>query len=313
MLFKQFKAVFNNSFSVCAGDPFFLVINLSMLVFMVLAASMPSLGPSESLRLIRDQTHSIIFISGVLVSLFGLIRVVTDDIRRGAGSILMSRPISGAVLLSGKLAGVLGCSALLFLSGAMAYLWVTEINYYEEMNLTSLFMFIGAVVLALVAGVARQYMFGSNFSKYTCGALAVLLSLGVAFRYASGVKGQFDIQGLSSLVLLFMAVVAFASVVLIISIIADSAMVLAGGIVVFFTGLLAEYFFGTVLGGNLGNVLVSILPNWQTFWVLEKLGIGETVSLAYCLQCATHSILQSIFCLVLAVILFDRIEIKGVA
>ena len=110
--------VFKNAFKVCASDPFYLVISLSSVVLMPLAASMPSIGPDEHMRLVRDQTHSILFICGALAGVFGLIRVVTDDIRRGAGSILMSRPLNPLVLVSGKLFGVLLCVAILFLTGA---------------------------------------------------------------------------------------------------------------------------------------------------------------------------------------------------
>jgi hypothetical protein len=313
MLFKQFTAVFKNSFSICTGDPFFLVMKLSMLVFMLLASSMPSLGRGEALRLIRDQTHSIIFISGALVVVFGLIRVVTDDIRRGAGSILMSRPISGFVLLSGKLAGVLASVGLLFISGAAAYLWLTELQYGAEMNISSLVIYILVIVFALLAGSARQYMFGTNFSKYSSCALSVLFVIGLSFRYLAGDKTQFDLVGLPSIALLFFAMIAFASVVLVLAVVFDSALVLAGSIIVFFGGLLAKYFFENVIGGSLGDAFASLVPNWQIFWVLEKLGVGDVVTLAYCLQCAAQSLLLATFYLVIAIILFERTEIKGVA
>ena len=159
MWFKQFKAVASNAFKVCSGDPFFLVINLTVLSLMALAASMPSLGESEQLRLIRDQTHSIIFICGALAAAFGLIRVVCDDLRRGAGSILMSRPLSAAILLGGKLFGVLLCVGLLVLTASCGYLWVSEITFiYGELNISSLVYYSLAIIAALLDGAGRQYL-----------------------------------------------------------------------------------------------------------------------------------------------------------
>ncbi len=313
MLAKQFKAVFKNSFTVCAGDSFFLVVNLTMVVLIILASSMPSIGVGEELRLIRDQAHSIIFIFASMAAALGIIRVVTDDIRRGSGSILMSRPINGWILLSGKLAGILSCVLLLFVTGSAAYVWITEINHSEEMNIGSLSVYIAAIVAALAAGAARQYMFGTNFSRYTSCALAFFMVAGVSFRYVSGDAGNFDLGGLSSLVLLFLATISFSGIVLVISVIADSAMVLTGAVLVFFTGLVSEYFFGSYVGGVLGETLASIFPNWQTFVILEQLGVGQTVELSYFFQCGAQSLLLTGFYLVLSVILFERIEIKGIA
>ena len=311
MFSKQFKAVFKNSFTVCAGDPFFLVINLSMVALMLVASAMPSIG-NESLRLIRDQTHSIIFICGALAGTMGLIRVITDDIRRGAGAILMSRPVSGTVLISGKLCGVLACVGIMFISGSSAYLWITEIHFEEEINLTSTIVFVVAVLFALGLGAARQYMFGSNFSKYTSCALAVCLVFGVCFRYMAGVKSQFDFNGLNSLFLLYLAIISFASVITVLAVIADSAMVLTGAIIVFFFGLISEYLLTKSLG-SVGEVISSIIPNWQNFWILEQLGIGKAVPTNYYFTCAAQSLLTAGFFITLAILFFERAEIKGVA
>ena len=313
MFFKQFKAVFKNSFKVCAGDPFYLVISLTMVVVMALAASMPSIG-NEHTRLVRDQTHSILFICGALATSFGLIRVVTDDIRRGAGSILMSRPLSGTVLMTGKLCGVLACTLVLFISGGAAAVWISEINNHAEMvNKLSFTLFVLAIFASLGAGAARQYMFGTSFSKYTTGALAFFMTLGVTVRYFAGHSEDFDLKGIQSIVLLYLALAVFASIILVIAVVADSAMVLGFSVLVFFFGLLSEYLCSSVIGGSAGGVLASILPNWQLFWVLEKIGTGETIPTSYFLVCGIHTLILVFLYLNIAVIFFDRIEIKGVA
>lgn len=313
MYFKQFKAVFKNSFKVCAGDPFYMVISLTMVVVMSLAASMPSIG-NEHTRLVRDQTHSVIFICGALATAFGLIRVVTDDVRRGAGSILMSRPVSGSVLMSGKLFGVLACTGLLVFSGAAAAVWISEINHdSEHVEMPSFLLFAGAVSASVLFGTARQYMLGTSFSKNTTVALAFFLLLGVVFRYFTGDSGPFDVIGLQSIVLIFFALVVFGAVVLVASVVADSAMVLGFSILIFFFGLVSEYICTTLLGGSLGTVIASLLPNWQMFWILEKIGTGEEIPVSYFIRCGIHSFLISFMYTNIAVVFFDKIEIKGVA
>lgn len=280
---------------------------------MALAASMPSIG-NEHTRLVRDQTHSVIFICGALATAFGLIRVVTDDVRRGAGSILMSRPISGSVLLFGKLAGVLSCTALLVISGACSALWISEINNHAEIvNMPSFFLLACAVFAALLFGAGRQYLFSSSFSKSATLSLAVFLVIGVTIRYMVGHQEDFDLVGLQSIALLFMALVVFGSVVLVASVIADSALVLGFSILIFFFGLISEYLSTVVLGEAVGSIAASVLPNWQMFWVLEKIGIGEEIPMVYFFSCATHALLICFMYTNVAVIFFDKIEIKGVA
>ena len=314
MWFKQFKAVFNNAFRVSAGDPFYLVISLALAVSMMLASSMPSLGESEHLRLVRDQSHSILFLCGGLAVIFAMIRVVTDDLRRGSGAILMSRPISGSTLIAGKFMGVLASLSLLVFTGSIAYLWISEITYSnEELNVKSLCVFVGAIFLALAAGASRQYMYGNNYSFYSSCALAVTLTLGFLMRLASSGKELFDFVGLQSIAFLFLALVSFAAVVLLVAVIADSAMTLAFSLVIFGLGLLSEYFFGRLLGGLFGDVLLSVFPNWQSFWVLEKLGLGESIPVFYFGECLVHVLLFSFVYLLLSVMVFDRSEIKGVA
>lgn len=290
-----------------------MVISITMIAVMSLAASMPSIG-NEHARLVRDQTHSVIFICGALATAFGMIRVVTDDVRRGAGSILMSRPISGSVLMSGKLFGVLACTGLLVFSGAAASVWISEINHHSAMvNMPSFSLFIGAVLAAILFGTGRQYILGTSFSKNTTVSLAFFLLLGVVFRYFTGHTEDFDLIGLQSVLLLFFGLVVFGSVVLVASVVADSALVLGFSILIFFFGLLSEYLCASILGSSIGAVVASILPNWQMFWILEKIGTGEEVPLIYFIRCGVHAFLISFMYTNVAVIFFDKIEIEGVA
>ncbi len=311
MYFKQFLAIFKNSFKICLSDSFFLVINLAMIVVMGIAASMPSIG-SEHLRLIRDQTHAILFLCGAVAVSFGMVRVVTDDLRRGAGSVLMSRPVSGMVLISGKFFGVLGAMLIFFISGGSALTWMTEIFHEPELvNVTSLMILISLVIGALAVGAVRQYLFGSNFCHYSVLFLGFFLFAGVTIRYFTGVAEEFDLIGLQSVLLLYLALVTFAAVILVIAVLNDSAMVIGFAVFIFFFGLVSEYLFSRVISGVIGDVCSVILPNFQLFWVLEKIGTGEVLNNGFFLFSMLHVVMFSMVYLIMATIFFDRIEIKG--
>ena len=309
---KQFRAIYRNAFKVCASDPFYLVISLASVMLMILAASMPSLGEDEHLRLVRDQTHSILFICGALASAFGLIRVVTDDLRRGAGSILMSRPVSPGILIAGKLIGVLMCVAVLFLTGSFAYLWISDIaKNNQELDTLSLMFYLLVILLSLLAGAARQYLFGSNFSLCSSVSLCAFMLIGVGFRLTVTETRLFDFQGLQSILLLFLAVASFCATVQVVAVLADSAMVLGLAIILFFFGLISSYLTSKFLGGDFGLLVSSILPNWQNYWILEALGQGEKIPLQYFLQIAFQTAIYVGMYTAISTALFERTEIKG--
>ena len=110
-----------------------------------------------------------------------------------------------------------------------------------------------------------------------------------------------------------MALVVFGSVVLVAAVVADSALVLGFSILIFFFGLLSEYICTEVLGGSIGAIVASVLPNWQMFWILEKIGMGEEIPIVYFFSCGIHAFLICFMYTNVAVVIFDKIEIKGVA
>ena len=87
-------------------------------------------------------------------------------------------------------------------------------------------------------------------------------------------------------------------------------MVLTGAVVVFFGGLISDYFLQNTVGGVIGNLLSPLVPNWQNFWILEQLGLGKPVESVYFFMSSGHSLLMTGFYVTVAMMLFDRIEIN---
>lgn len=309
---KQLKAVFRNALLVSASDPFFLVLHLAALLLLALLAAIPGFTYGEHIRLLRDQSHSLLFIIGCLGVTFGLIRVVTDDIRRGAGPELRSRPVGASILLLGKWLGVCVAMVALYGSGLTAYLWVSEVGFHQEfLNRGSLTMYLCFVFAGLALAGWRHFAFGGSFPLAANIVLAVAVIVGCGLRMVLGDSGHFDFVGLQCGVMLIMAMLIFAAIMLPIAVLADSAIVLVGGVLVFFFGLISDYLVTSTLSdGAIGGMVKAVLPNWQLFWVADRIADGANVPLGYLPPCLLQVVLMLLLCLIPASMLYERLEVR---
>jgi hypothetical protein len=313
MFLRQFRAVTINAFTITAGDPFYLILQLSALMLIALLGSLPGFTYGEHMRLYRDQCQALIFMISCLGITFGYIRTITDDLRRGAGSILLSRPIGANCLIFGKWAGVMCAIFLLHFSQMTAYLWISEVTFSPEyLQISSLMLYSAVIVGALGIGALRHYFFGGSFVFYTSLVLNVLMFLCLISRILMKGSAFFDWPGLESGLILIFGVIVFSSILLPVSVVSDAPLVLSLGIVVFFFGLISEYIINVAIHHELlVGICKSVVPNWQLFWVADKLGNGQHIPLTYYKACCIQSLLFTILCVIIATVLYDRMEIQG--
>ena len=296
------------------GDPFCLVLHLSGILLMCLLGVIPGFAAGEHLKLLRDQCLALIFMLGSLGFVFGFICVVTDDIRRGAGSILVSRPIGGICLVAGKWCGVFATVMLLHVSFLVAYLWTSEIAWDAEfLNLVSLAFYLGVIVLAMGVAGLRHYLFGGSYAIVANITLLILLATIFTVRLLLNGLGEFDWSGIQSGIMLALGFIAFSAFLLPVAMFADAAIVLSVGITLFFFGLMSNYLISLVaLPAQLQSIVQSLLPNWQIFWVADRLGAGADVPIGYYVSSGIHALLLLAVALIVGAIGFERMELKAV-
>jgi hypothetical protein len=297
---KQLKAVFRNALLVTVSDPFYLVLHLAALLLLALLGAIPGFTYGEHVRLLRDQSHALLFMIGCLGVTFALIRVVTDDIRRGAGPELRSRPVGPAVLLLGKWLGVCTAMIALYASALVGYLWISEVAFHQEhLNGASLAMFLGFIVGGMALAGWRHYAFGGSFPLAANLVLGAVVVGGCGLRMLLGDSAHFDFPGLQCGIMLMLAMLA------------DSAIVLTAGVIVFFFGLISDYLVTSTLSGAAGGLVKAVLPNWQLFWVADRIAEGANVPLGYLPSCLLQVGLMLTLCLIPASILYERREVRG--
>lgn len=313
MWLRQLKAVVGNAVKVTLGDPFCLVLHLTGLALMCLLAAIPGFTFGEHTKLLRDQCLSLIFMLGSLIVVFGFIRVLTDDIRRGAGAILGSRPIAGFCIVAGKWLGVFGTVLIVHGSFLAAYLWTSEIaGDGQFLNTGSLLNYLAVIVIAIVLVAIQHYLLGGAyvFRANICLAILVVAAFGV--RVAIYGPSQFDWPGVQSGVMLAFGLIAFSAFLLPVAILLDSAMVLSMGIVLFFFGLMSNFLVAQLsLTKMLTTTLQVILPNWQIYWVVDRISEGKNVPIGYFIATGVQAILLLVVALIAGTIVYDRMEMKS--
>jgi hypothetical protein len=79
----------------------------------------------------------------------------------------------------------------------------------------------------------------------------------------------------------------------------------------FLIGMMSDYLFGQAAedGNFVAQVLYTVLPNWQLFWVSDALGYGPGVPMAYIGKAAAYMIGYLGAALAFALILFEDREL----
>ncbi len=313
MWLRQYRAIVRNSFIVTLGDPFYLILHLTALFLIALLGCVPGFTYGEHMQLYRDQCQALIFIIGCLGITFGIIRAVTDDLRRGAGSILLSRPIGPTCLIFGKWSGVFISIVLLHISELSGYLWISEVTSNSDfLNLPSLILYLSIIIAALLVSAGRHFLFNGSYVFYANIILSCLLVLGIIIKVVIQGNNHFDWLGLQSGAVLLFGIIVFSSLILPVAVAADSVMVLGIGIIVFFFGLISEYLINIILlNKSLSLLGKAIVPNWQIFWVSDRLGEGLSIPIDFYGTCAIQAFAFLCIYVIIATILYERMEIQG--
>ncbi len=318
--FKQYGAIGRNAFVVTLGSPFSLILLLSMLAFQALLACLPFFSFGEQLRLIRDQSLALCLMGGCLACALGAGMVLAEDIRRGAAPVVLSRPIGSFCFIAGTWSGLLGSVLVIHLTASVGCLWLTQITASEfHLDVPQLSQFVGVLLVVLVGMGLKHYFFGGSFVWQTNVALSLgflVVFLANAFHLtgplADTAAHPVDWKTAQGCLTVFFALVTFSSIMTFLAVLADVGLLLGLAVVVFFGGLLAEYVIRSLAAAPwLTTVLRSLVPNWQLFWVNDRLAEGLAVSPAYLLHSALHAFLYAAAVLIMATLAFQSRELES--
>ncbi len=324
--FRQYLAISRNAMTVSLSDPVFLVLMLCVMALMAFFAALPSFAFGQELRLIRDQGLALVFLGGCIAGAMMVATVVVRDLRQGAISVLMSRPVSGLTVVAGKWTGLAAALFVYQVPATISCLWITRIvgvgDHGQGLDPVGLTIYFLALALALGLTGLKHYFFGGWYVWEA--SIAVVGGFALAFVVAgflgSGPEGHWaegvDWRAFNGCVLIFLAELIFAALLMPFAMRLDTAVVLGVAVVVFFLGMVSNSVVNLFLRPGLPyHAAKSILPNWQAFWISDWLAAKGDLDSGriwrYIGSCSIHTLAYVIACLAIAAMLFNRREFHG--
>ncbi len=314
MWIKRLIAITNHAFRITIADPFYQVLFIAMVVVELLLGVLPGFTTHEHMRMLRDQSLALLFLLGCLTLTYSSIRVITDDIRQGGGAVLRSRPVGAFCAILGKWLGIIMSLILLYFTGLIVYLWISEIAAESDyLNQQSLICLILTLLVGLTAGALRHYLWGGSYGFYSNLLVAgLLIAVFVIRLFIIGLEG-FDWPGFNAGIILLFGLIAFSGIMLPIAVVADSALVLAAGLSIFLFGLISDYLINLSMPFEmLRQIVKAVLPNWQLYWMSDRIGDNLSIPGSYYFYSGAQSLLFLTVYLIVAVIIYDRMESQTV-
>jgi ABC-type Na+ efflux pump permease subunit len=310
-----------NAFSVLLSDPFTLILHLCLTAGAGLIACLPAFAFSEHLRLLRDQTLALTFLGGALAATLGAAKTVGEEGRKGMTPLIMSRPVSPGAYLCGKWLGLAAALFLLSASATAAYLWASRIAHFnhniERLGLVALAI---SIALPLAGAGLNHFLHRGCFVRQANFALAGTLLVGLlivnCWGYNGGVQAQFgtlpDWPTSLAYLYLYLALLTYSAILVAVAVSADLSVLMGVSAVVFFVGLLAEYLISTFIPNPaIGGIFRVFIPNWQLFWIAERLADAGPPPLSHFLSAATHAVGQALLFLLAGQAWLRRRELTG--
>ncbi|MEA2013295.1 MAG: hypothetical protein U9O87_09530 [Verrucomicrobiota bacterium] len=317
--FKQYFAISRNSFVHSLGDPFFLTLILVLLVSLALFASLPSFTFGGHLRLVRDQSLALIFAGGCIASSLGAVRILVEDIRRGAASVLLSRPVGAIGFILGKWTGLVSAVMVVHFTAVIAMLWVTRFmpSEHDILDTVTISFYVASIILAIAMMAVKHYLFGgcyvwqANVALLCCFLTTFLIANFIA-PTGSGQSFGENVDWITAQggFLLACGIIIFISTIIPLTILFDVPVFLIFCSSLFFLGLLGEYIITTGTSHVVTHNIAAIaIPNWQFFWISDRLAENIGIGWGYWMFCIIHTILWTFLSLSIAVLIFNKREV----
>ncbi|MGA1401251.1 MAG: ABC transporter permease subunit, partial [Phycisphaerales bacterium] len=166
---EQLWAIARTTFAESIRQPVLLVVLTAGTILVVLSNPFSGYTLEDDQRLFLDLGMSTMFICGVVLAAFLATSVLNREIENRTALTVLSKPVSRPTFILGKYLGVSAAllAALAFL--ALAFLLVevhgTMQTVRTPYHLPALTFGSSAVVLAILAGAAANFLYGSAFTS----------------------------------------------------------------------------------------------------------------------------------------------------
>lgn len=317
----RFVFIAFNAFMELVRQPIFLLLMTTSAGFCVFLAAVPYFAFGDDLKMVKDTTFAVTMVFGLFGAVLSASSSVAHEIRTGTALAVLSKPVSRAQFILAKYFGLAGALSLLTSANLIAVLLASRMGYdaYGSVDGAGLAVYFGSVILAYaLAGLSnyflrRPFVADAVFLYVIMTAIAFVVIVFVLPEHVNTANGATGVDWslISGVVLILFALWILAGLALACSTRFELIPTLAICSIFFLIGMMSDYLFGLAAedGNFVAQVLYTVLPNWQLFWVSDALGYGRGVPAPYIVKAAVYMIGYLGAALAAALILFDDREL----
>ncbi|MCS1407225.1 MAG: hypothetical protein M2R45_00382 [Verrucomicrobia subdivision 3 bacterium] len=318
---RQAVTIAYNAFMELLRQPVFLLLMTASAIFAVFLASTPYFGFGEDDKLVKDSVLATMLIAGLFASIISASSSLAHEVRTGTALAVLSKPVGRIQFLLAKYAGLAGALAVLTYVNLVSALIASRMAFtaYGEADKRSLFIYLGAVLLAYAAGGFTNYFLHRPFVSDATFFVAVLSTMAFIIitqlprpvtMFEEHIK--IDWRLVPAAILILFAFFLLAGLALACSTRFDLIATLSICSGLFLVGLMSDYLFGrsAAAGAWWASLLHTAVPNWQLFWLADALENEKTIPWSYVGRAFLYVLMYLGALLALALALFEDRELS---
>jgi ABC-type transport system involved in multi-copper enzyme maturation permease subunit len=318
---RQVVTIAHNAFMELLRQPIFLLLMTASAVFAVFLASTPYFGFGEDDKLVKDSVLATMLLAGLFASIICASTSLAQEIRTGTALAVLSKPVGRIQFLLAKYLGLAAALAVLTYVNLISALIASRMAFtaYGEADKTSLFIYLGSILLAYAAGgftnyfLRRPFVSDATFFMILFTSIAFLIIAKLA-RPVSMFEEHImiDWRLVPAAILILFAFFLLAALALACSTRFDLIATLSICSGLFLLGLMSDYLFGrpAAEGTWWASMLYTIVPNWQLFWLADALENDKTIPWSYVGHAFLYVLMYLGATLALALALFEDRELS---
>ena len=311
---RNFFHIARNTFRECLREPIFFLLFLGAIILIGLFPSLSLFVFREQLKLVVDSSMATTLLFGLIGAVFCSSSAVSREISNGTVLLLLSKPVARWSFIIAKIAGImLALTLLVFICNISTLISLRVAKDQFELEYLTFYIYYGMIIAGMGWGAFRNFYARKSFSASSIFAISILISITLVVVHFIPVEGKLmsvHTEVIPALLLLFFAVWVMVAITVMLSTRLDITANLLISSLLFFFGLVADYFFGASAGSaSLSAFLYAIIPNWQFFWMADALANKQAIPWDYVGWTALYTLFYISICTIIAVTLFNDKEI----
>ena len=310
----NFFHVARNTFRECLREPIFFILLLSAISLIGFFPTLTGFVFREQIKLVTDSSMATTLLFGLIAAVLCASNTISREINNGTVLLLLSKPVSRWSFILSKMAGILvAMTVFVFICNASTIISLRVANDQFQLDYLAFFTFFGMLILCCIWGAFRNFFSQKSFSASAILSMLLVIPVFILVLQLIPLDGQlqpFPYDVMPALILLFFAVWAMSAITVTLSARLDMVANLCISSILFFAGLISDYFLSGSEGTfSFSALLYAVIPNWQFFWMADALANNTHIPWTYVAWAAIYIVLYMTICSVIALTLFNDKEV----